>query len=483
MIRSAIALALVVLVLFLQSSVSHATASPYFAPCGPASAGSSSPGAPSDVTTIFGIGLNPLTCGPFSSALSSPRQYDWQKLIYFTPPRWTVAKDADIQDGTQVGTFKSKITLGLLNNPCNTILLTNYTLFEGTINESNPLAALPQGSRDRLSPMAADANANGAPDAADRWPSYLNAVAGRLGMDLSGLVARYVGVDNRDVPGTTMVANFLVFKPGATVSSNFAVDPRLGYATVLVLQDPTSAGSNQDPVSSNCAPLWTQLTLNGTAAGRTFRGNPGDGTYNFVTWAMPQPDADGDGIENRLDPCPLTPNPGWNPSVANFPVPAGDSDNDGIPNECDPYPNVPSTHNAADGIANADEDGDGWQNRGDNCPLVANLDQLDTDGDDIGDACDPNPISVDGANPPACVVTPVTIGNGGPQPVPPEAMTPCNLNASLGPLPIGGVADIVTSGPQSGTSVSGWVLLCSLLALVGLASSGGLWTARWRSRR
>jgi hypothetical protein len=36
-----------------------------------------------------------------------------------------------------------------------------------------------------------------------------------------------------------------------------------------------------------------------------------------------------------------------------------------------------------------DFDGDGVQNADDNCPTVANLDQLDADSDDLGDACDP----------------------------------------------------------------------------------------------
>ncbi|MEK7623288.1 MAG: thrombospondin type 3 repeat-containing protein, partial [Patescibacteria group bacterium] len=35
-----------------------------------------------------------------------------------------------------------------------------------------------------------------------------------------------------------------------------------------------------------------------------------------------------------------------------------------------------------------DEDGDGIQNYPDNCPLDANSDQTDTDGDAKGDACD-----------------------------------------------------------------------------------------------
>jgi hypothetical protein len=36
-----------------------------------------------------------------------------------------------------------------------------------------------------------------------------------------------------------------------------------------------------------------------------------------------------------------------------------------------------------------DDDGDGLTNDIDNCPLVANPDQVDTDGNGIGDACDP----------------------------------------------------------------------------------------------
>jgi hypothetical protein len=38
-----------------------------------------------------------------------------------------------------------------------------------------------------------------------------------------------------------------------------------------------------------------------------------------------------------------------------------------------------------------DRDGDGVADGSDNCPDVSNADQLDTDGDTIGDACDPSP--------------------------------------------------------------------------------------------
>ena len=43
------------------------------------------------------------------------------------------------------------------------------------------------------------------------------------------------------------------------------------------------------------------------------------------------------------------------------------------------------------GIPSIDNDGDGVEDGKDNCPTTANHDQLDTDGDGIGNVCDPTP--------------------------------------------------------------------------------------------
>jgi hypothetical protein len=82
----------------------------------------------------------------------------------------------------------------------------------------------------------------------------------------------------------------------------------------------------------------------------------------FYQYAVSQRDYDNDGIENGLDPCPSDPNPGWDPRVPNN-LSGGDGDADGLPDECDPSVGP-----------NNDEDGDGWQNRIDNCPTVPNSD-------------------------------------------------------------------------------------------------------------
>ncbi len=79
--------------------------------------------------------------------------------------------------------------------------------------------------------------------------------------------------------------------------------------------------------------------------------------------------------------------------------PAADFDGDGVPDAHDTCTEVADPEQLdgdGDGLGDAcdlDDDGDGLADEDDNCPLVANADQTDADGDGVGDLCIPAPES------------------------------------------------------------------------------------------
>lgn len=117
---------------------------------------------------------------------------------------------------------------------------------------------------------------------------------------------------------------------------------------------------------------WTTIshTVNLTAGVHNLALAVTSGAYN-INWfkitsntTSPIIDSDGDGIADSADNCP---------NVAN--ADQIDTDNDGLGDACD-----------TDEVI--DTDGDGIEDSYDNCPAVANADQADVDNDGIGDACD-----------------------------------------------------------------------------------------------
>lgn len=87
---------------------------------------------------------------------------------------------------------------------------------------------------------------------------------------------------------------------------------------------------------------------------------------------VPGLDSDGDWVLNLNDNCPQVSN-----------LDQLDSDQDGVGDACDPFPN-----DAAEWL---NSDNDNFGDNADNCPRLTNPEQTDTDHDAIGDACDSKP--------------------------------------------------------------------------------------------
>lgn len=98
-------------------------------------------------------------------------------------------------------------------------------------------------------------------------------------------------------------------------------------------------------------------------------------------------DSDGDGVPDDQDPAPFDPTiPDSTGGSSGGTV--TDSDGDGIPDDQDPAPFDPTIPGDGGGEPMTDVDGDQVMDHEDNCVLIANADQTDTDGNGLGDACD-----------------------------------------------------------------------------------------------
>jgi hypothetical protein len=370
--------------------------------------------------------------------------YEDSSLYNFIPIDWWIARGDTIPIGAGMGNLSSPAAFGLLNTACNQSISPAFDLYNATVatgNQLTPEEMAWTGTTDPIPYGRWDANL---PDYLEGYPHFLNLMLDPDGPDGPKLPlqprARYAG--HTTVFGGNWLVQLLVFDPGGLtrLGGNYTqMGPELGFPTLVVLGNPIDQPERPGVVSDFCTPLSIVITFHGTTtdnpattaneAGYTTQANPaantgvlGTGTHIARTYSQSERDADGDGYENDMDPCPYIPNPAWNPrtgmeqsplhcednlddngdgwvnegcpevgaaevicSEASCPdgdsVPPwdtcddeadgyvndgclqpGDADNDGLPDACDPN----------DAAANTDEDNDGYNNRQDNCPLVPN---------------------------------------------------------------------------------------------------------------
>ena len=361
---------------------------------------------------------------------------NFSNVVTFTPITQTITAGGSIAAGDKVGGLHSETRLGTLNQPCNVLFPVDFVFFNtalpnmvgGRVDTSTNITwAQPEGTSVRFGrwgapgagPIGAGGGdavttsgfgslvADGSNHAFQGYPHHLVRVFDRdtvpadggldslLPFAVYGALTKVAGTEWVPLYFVQFAAGGLSTASGPPLSSFTSAE---GQPSVSVLQDPSATQASPSTITDFCTPLnVTTMLLGASVPGATNRlTNGAAGTQFNEQYNASLRDTDQDSMENALDTCPLNVN--LNNALGPSPTPAGnarislagDADNDGINVACDP----------SDAGGPNDFDGDGFDNRQDNCPLVSNVTQAEAElttgsaadsgprTDSIGDDCD-----------------------------------------------------------------------------------------------
>ncbi len=370
----------------------------------------------------------------------------FSQFFNFFPSAVGTYSDAAISDGTVVGSVNFNTRLGLFNSQCLFPFSPSgpVTFIEGTTSRTNlvPYADTAiDGSPTDPSP------GNGVEAGADGYPLRVAQVT--PGGESSRWFASTV------ILGLQVDIHYLTYPAGG-----LGLPAGLGKPTLVFFNTSDVGVATPTIVTDSCPAFFASVTGLGnagdnpsTAADESLAAsqpggsaflltNPGPGTILYTQLAQSERDSDNDGIGNSDDSCPYQPNVGspYTPPISIDLASDGAEFNfftngilpDGIDAVCDLDPLSTCGPGIFDdlnlSLGAVDCDLDGFPNRGDNCPQVANASQLNSellaagvfyaDGgpkeDDAGDVCDPNPGIPDGHYHQTLNILPVCITSAAP---------------------------------------------------------------------
>ena len=214
--------------------------------------GDTAPGAAADLRSKFCVGWND-DCSIRDATVNDS---NFGGIVGFTPAEWTVPTGAEIPTGAIAGRLDSEAWLGLLNDACKNPVKVAFTMLNASVDIGNTIAPREEGKTDVMQPLAMDADGNGIPDGADKYPKYLADF-----FKVDGAViqprARLFGITN--IQQSWVALNFVFFEPGATIEvaqTRITFNPALGYPSITILQDPTAQAA-PGAITDFCAPLFS----------------------------------------------------------------------------------------------------------------------------------------------------------------------------------------------------------------------------------